>query len=181
MFSRVNDNIQFTIEIPEVNTLNFLDISITPTDTGVRYTWHEKTVHSGNSLRHDSYVPSHIKHNFVTNTVKYVRNRCSNELDFKKAKIRVEEKLKNNGFKYQRSRGKNKKQKMKRTYNAYLQIKFINDKLDRQIKSLMNKYQISTNFVSTPNTTLYNALKDKQPKVSKRHDNCNFCRKSPEK
>ena len=178
-FNKVNDSIQFTIEVPPVNTLNFLDISITTPDTGVQYTWFEKTVHSGNALRNDSYVPSHIKHNFVNNTIQYVRNRCSNEQEFNEARIKLEKKFKNNGFKYQHSRKRKRKQKTMRKNNSYLKIKFINDKLDRQIKSLMNKYEITANLVSTPNTTLYNALKDKQ--VSKRHENCNICQKLPER
>ena len=41
-----------------------------------------------------------------------------------------------------------------RKHNSYLKIKFINDKLDRHIKSLMNKYEIPANLVSTPNITL---------------------------
>lgn len=62
VFNSVNQNIQFTMEVPKVNGgLDFLDINISIKDTKIDFCWFSKSCHSGNSLRHDSWVPSAVK------------------------------------------------------------------------------------------------------------------------
>lgn len=177
-FNKVNNDIQFTIEIPKVNTLNFLDISITTSNNGVDYIWFQKLEHSGKSLRYDSYVPSHIKHNYMKNTVQQVKNRCSSEDNFELAMTKLKRNFDYNGFRYRNTKKQKRKQYDKET-KTYFKIKFVNDKFDRQVRSLLNKYSIPANLISCPNTNLANTLKTKNNK--QKHDDCNLCDKLPEK
>ena len=98
-FNSINKNIVFTIEIPE-KTLNFLDISITVDNNKIQYCWYQKEAHSGTSLRKDSFVPAHVKSNFVTNSINNVKTRCNNDRDLKASLNKLDVKMNNNGFTY---------------------------------------------------------------------------------
>ena len=60
-----------------------------------------------------------------------------------------------------------------------MKLGFINDKTDRIICKLINKYKIPVNFISTPNKSLSNTLKYKQN--MKKHKNCAVCDILPDK
>ena len=179
-FNGIDENIEFTLEVPKNLTLNFLDISITVKEGSMNYKWFEKEIHSGISLRSDSYVPNHIKNNYVNNSINYVKRRCSNEADCKVAFNKLETKLSKNGFSMKRKHKKSSKRcKEIRKNNTYLKLGFVNDKTDRDIRKLIKKYELPINLVSSPNKTLYNALKFKQ-KVEK-HESCLVCESLPNK
>ena len=54
-----------------------------------------------------------------------------------------------------------------------LKIRFVSDKVSRDIRKLINKYKLPISLVETPNVNLFNALSKK--KVYKKHDNCTVC------
>ena len=60
-----------------------------------------------------------------------------------------------------------------------MKLGFINDKTNRIIRKLINKYKIPVNFISTPNKSLSNTLKYKQN--MKKHKNCAVCDILPDK
>ena len=95
-FNNVNDKIKFTLEKPE-KSLTFLDMTIEINQNRVDYSWYEKPCHSQNSLKQDSFVPNHVKKNFVTNYMERVRNRCSNPKLENAAVAKLKHKLKKNG------------------------------------------------------------------------------------
>ena len=94
-FNKENEDIKFTLEIPD-NALSFLDMAIEIKQGKIEYSWFEKPCHSQNSLKKDSFVPNHVKSNFVSNYIKRVENRCSH----KKIKNAALTKLKNKLEKY---------------------------------------------------------------------------------
>ena len=80
VFNSVNNDIKFTVEVPEPgNFLSFLDVAIRIGDDGIHYKWHIKPCHSNNSLRADSWVPNHVKTNFLKNAIQNVKEKCSSE------------------------------------------------------------------------------------------------------
>jgi hypothetical protein len=78
-FNSVNENIQFTIEIPPTdNFLCFLDLEIRFNNcTCFDYKWYSKSVHSGICFSNFSNHPFYMKKNFVINCYKTVKNHCS--------------------------------------------------------------------------------------------------------
>ena len=87
------------MEIPNFNSLNFLDTTIYIENNQSRYKWHEKETNSGNSLNKNCFVPNHVKTNYIDNTIKYVKNRCSTPGDFEEAKVALDKKFNGNVFK----------------------------------------------------------------------------------
>ena len=103
IFNSVNEDIKFTLESPDVGKpLNFLDISIKIINFGIEYSWFTKPSHSNNSLRQDSWVPQHVKTNYVKNAIANVNQRCSKETLQHKCLQKLNERFhKNVFFKYQ--------------------------------------------------------------------------------
>ena len=74
-FNAVNDQIQFTIEMPEDNaTIDFLDIEMKIKDSSIEYQWHVKPCHSNNSLNKNSWVPNSIKTTLATRSTLSVKD-----------------------------------------------------------------------------------------------------------
>ena len=98
-FNSIQESIQFTVEVPEENEfLAFLDIAIRIKDQ-IQYKWYVKPCHSDNSLRYESYVPNHIKTNFVRNSIRSVDKKCFSEYLRTEARKKLDCRLKKNGFK----------------------------------------------------------------------------------
>ena len=96
-FNSVCDEIKFAIEVPTNNVLNFLDISVSISNH-VKYEMHIKDCHSGNSLHADSWVPSHVKSNFIHNSFNYVNKRCSTAETMSVNYEKMHQKLATNGY-----------------------------------------------------------------------------------
>ena len=100
-FNAINSSIQFTIDIPPVNQpLHFLDISIAIGVGKINYTWYSKTSHSENTLKQDSWLPSYVKSNFLTNSAKNVASKSSTEEHQLHAFEKLRYRFKKNGYKY---------------------------------------------------------------------------------
>ena len=179
-FNSISSEIKFTMEVPENGVLNFLDLSIFIENENIHYNWFEKPYHSGTALRKDSYVPSHVKSNYLKNTVEYVQKRCSSEAAFENSKNKLDKKFRQNGYKTYRTfrNRKNKSVHKKRNPNI-LKMKYINDKTSCKIRTLIKKYDLPVNLVDIPNSNLYSSLQNK-PKHNK-HENCTVCDWLPSK
>ena len=136
IFNEENESIKFTIEIPQ-NTLNFLDMSIEIQSNKIEYSWFEKPCHSQNSLKSDSFVPNHIKKNFVSNYVKRVENRCSNQEKKNAALTKLEEKLKINGHNRLTTKTDPTKKVKFDDKATILSLDFISDSCDRKVKKIL--------------------------------------------
>ena len=89
-----------TLEVPEIGKpLNFSDLSIYVDQTGISYTWYSKDCHSQNTLKPDSWVPKHVKINFLSNSVREVAKKCSNKEMKDRALNKLNERFKVNGYK----------------------------------------------------------------------------------
>ena len=185
VFNSINSNIQFTLEVPN-EKLNFLDLSIWAEEKKINYAWYTKDMHTGNSLRKDSFVPDHVKSNFVSNSINTVKNRCSTEEETKKALKKLDDRFRQNGFRITSKKqiGKNKNKKYKEAHKAsnktFLKLKFLSDGTNRKIRNLIKKYKIPANLVSVPNKPLYNCLKTEENKKEK-HNECEVCEALPAK
>ena len=179
VFNSIDKNIQFTVEVPENQILNFLDISILVEKNTIRYWWYVKEMHSGVSLRHDSCVPNHVKSNHVNNSINRVKNRCKFEEDFEKSMLKLENRLKKNGFTTNGKRiGRKVNHAKNKSCKTFIKIKFTNDKTVRKIRNLIKKYKLSINLVSAPNKTLYQCLKNKH--FASKHSDCVICDALPQ-
>ena len=65
VFNSVSADIKFTTEVPKDNFLNFLDVSIGINQNQLEYKWYAKDTHSGISLHKESWVPHHMKTNYM--------------------------------------------------------------------------------------------------------------------
>ena len=173
-FNSIQESIQFTVEVPEENEfLAFLDIAIRIKDQ-IQYKWYVKPCHSDNSLRYESYVPNHIKTNFVRNSIRSVDKKCSSEYLRTEARKKLDCRLKKNGFK---NYGKVREQKRTRQKidkrSTCLTLDFVNDGLSRKINKIMKKYNFPARVIHKPAKSLAKIFKDKKHK--EKHDNCRIC------
>ena len=177
-FNSTNEDISFTMEIPEANDpLNFLDISIYVNDGSIDYAWYEKPCHSQNSLKRDSFVPNHVKTNFVRNYNTNVVNKCSTTELKKEASLKLQRKFEKNGYRncnFIRNRHKRPKNTEKATI---LQLDFINDRCNRKISGILKKYDFKIKLASKPAKFLKHCFGG--ARQNGKHDNCEVCRSLP--
>lgn len=162
-FNSINDNIQFTVEIPTTDNLNFLDISISVSKK-LTYKWYSKPCHSNISLRKDSWLPNYVKHNFVKSSLDYVVTRCSDQSENSIQIMR--NRLIDNGFRSRDFYHKNKN----KTHNAKnnsitsmptLSLGFVGESFVRKINKIKNKYDIPVRITSKPGRKLATALQQR--------------------
>lgn len=178
VFNSIDESIQFTVEVPGVDRkLSFLDISIYLSEDGISYDWFQKSCHSGNTLRIDSWVPQHIKSNFVKNVTSDVKRKCSSMESRHEAIGKLDKQLYANGHKPQHG-NKNKKRTNKRNPNdsfnlAIWKCDFINDRCNRKLKCLIKKYDLPVRFINKQSKNLSQRLKDN----FKKSCDCEVCQR----
>ena len=165
-FNSVNKNIQFTLDIPENNVLNFLDLSISIKNKQVKYKWYSKPNHSGICLRKDSWLPQHVKSSFVNNRYKYVQDRCSHQKEKNKAVERMAQRMIKNGFEQQIPKIKDTCiNTVEKQTNVNLSLDFISDSCMRKMNKLKRKYDLPARITSRPgrkmHITINNGVKNK--------------------
>ena len=166
-FNSINKNIQFTIEVPKDSGLNFLDMTIYIENNQIQYKWYSKPNHSGICLRKDSWLPHHIKDNFVGNSRRYVSERCSNPNEEVAALDIMNKRLSENGFKpYQNNRKIKPLDKPPNWIN--LSLDFVSDSCNRKMNKLKRKYGLPMRITARPGKRLQNTIKSKI-------DNKDFC------
>ena len=163
----VDENIQFAIEIPKTDFLNFLDINISVSDK-LTYHWYNKPCHSGISLRKDSWLPNYVKDNFVKSSLDYVEARCSDQSE--KFCQKMKNRLTDNGFRLSdlQRKDKNKNNNTKNfssQINATLTLDFVGDSLVRKMNKMKKKYDIPIRITSKPGKKIATALQ--QPNKNK--------------
>ena len=92
----MSSDIKFTVETPRENFLNFLDVSIGLNNNQLEYKWYTKDMHSGISLNKQSWLPHHIKTNYITNSKKTVAERWSDQNYHTEAIAKLHRRFKNN-------------------------------------------------------------------------------------
>ena len=189
VFNSIDDNIQFTMEIPNNDKpLNFLDISITINNNTVDYEWYRKDCHSGILLKEDSFIPTHMKDNFINNSIKKIENNCATELATENKINEFEDLLKDNGYsqkQIQRTRQKRERRFKHKRQNKRgiesetckktpLVLNYINDNANRKINQLINKYDLEVRLVSKPGPALHQVLNKADNKVNSH--TCEICK-----
>ena len=176
-FNKVTPAIKFTTEInPPERGLNFLDLTIYTDKQTISFSWFQKTCHSGITMQSDSYVPEHIKNNFVQSRLKDIQSLCSTEEHYVKSRNKFLNQIEKNGHKKKTFRQpNNKKKKIDDKIQPNLILPFINNQCHRKLRKLMNKHKLRGNLVSQPNKTIASYLK---PKNDNRNTcDCEICRK----
>ena len=160
--------------------LNVLDMTIFTKNKQIEFSWFQKQCHSGITMQKDTFIPHHIKNNFVESRLKDIRDLCSSENLFRISSNKFTEQLKHNGFKqtdFTKQKGrKNKKQNLP-DYKKQpcLSLPFINNKCDKKIRQLLKKYNMKGNLVSKPNNSLEKHLKNRKKKNNT--CTCDICTK----
>jgi len=177
-FNSINPSIQFTIDIPDRgDSLKFLDIEIYIDKNGLHYEWYRKELCSNNTLRKDSWLPEHVKVNFIKNMTKQAVSRCSDSTLEKNALSKLNKIFHINGHQSQVT-----KHEFKLNYNNNVSdpsgkscflLGFVSDSCDRKIKQLIKKYDVPVSLISRPNKYLSQCFNDSVP--HNKHDNCDIC------
>ena len=184
IFNSINDNIKFTIEIPEYGKpINFLDISLETVDQGITYTWFRKPTHSNLLLHQESNVPFHMKRNFVLNTYNRIEARCSEDKEKMKKIKEFESILEENkyskkqiiSFKTQHAKKDKKIRKVKKKKTS-LFINYISDNTNRKINKTIDKYGLNIKLVCKPAPQLSTILKNKKETHIEHKNNCVICK-----
>ena len=175
-FNSINDSIQFTMEVPSPGSpLNFLDISISVNNCNISYTWYNKECHSGITLSNDSWVPNHVKSNFIRSSEQRVKDRCSSIVEEKPAMSSLHKRLLNNGYRanqLNKTRTRIRNQDHNKLVN--LNLNFVSDKCNRKINKIIKKYNFPIRLVCKPGPTLNQCLKKKRKTI--KHSDCEVCR-----
>ena len=177
IFNAVNDSIQFSLEVPEKGeALNFLDLAITIEDKKIDYGWYSKPCHSDNSLQSDSWLPRHMKINFLCNYVRNVAEKCSSAANRKIAFQKLKSRLAKNGYKNfdpeKLSMSANTRKKDCEN-QVFFKLDFINDRHRKRINNVLSKYNWNIQLVTQPAKNLKQCFKLQNKNF---HDNCDICK-----
>jgi len=161
VFNSVNSAIQFTVEIPDNGILNFLDLSIAVCNRKVQYRWYCKEQHSNITLSHGSWVPSHVKSNFIRSSFKNIKDRCSDNDMYHECSKTLINRLQNNGYtsveKYASYDSRNRKDQ-RNDMLASLNIDFISDSCTRKLRSIARKYDVPVRITCKPGKSIGNFM-----------------------
>ena len=177
-FNAVNDEIRFTLEEPDHNNvINFLDISIAIKQSKIDYWWYSKPRHSQNSLRYDSFVPNHVKRNFIKNYVNEVDKKCSTSELKREAQQKLKTRLGNNGYSKLPKPSSEPKKNQTEENATMLQLDFISDSCTRKINKIIKKYDLKIRLVNKPAKFLKHCFSRKP--FCRKHENCEVCYNLP--
>lgn len=150
IFNEINNidpNINFTIEYPNTETaLSLLDftVKINPVDNKPQFEFYQKKIRKPIFVNAASAIPLQQKRNYITNEIKRITERCSDNTSLRKNIDKFEQKLETNG--YTRNFIKNtihnnrpRKNKCNTTEHFYLKIPFISNSVDNKIKRIFHK------------------------------------------
>ena len=179
-FNSINDNIKFTIEIPQ-KYLNFLDVTLWIDEGSVHFKHYSKEINSGNCLNRTSWVPQHIKSNFIESSFNTAKRRCSTEVYKKEAIDKIKKKLNDNGYSNREFNGKSKNKKrshkQRNTRVCNLSLPFVSNSLNRKINFLIRKYDLNVRVINNSSKKLKDVFS--LSKSKKRHENCEVCDAMP--
>ena len=172
-FNSINSDIRFTVEYNSAHVgLSFLDIKIFTENKKLEYTWYQKECHSGTTLNKGSFIPQHMKQNFVNSRQTYIKEHCSSEALYKESIIQFKHVLEKNGYGNISRRNKPKtkiKRKKKPEKQINLEIPFVSDRCDKKLKQIINKFDLPCRLVSKANKNLASFLDLRHPASD---DNC---------
>ena len=190
-FNSIDHNIQFTLEVPDTQRINFLDLAVWIANKQILYKKYRKDIASDNTLRKDSWLPQSIETNFVKYSLDSVDTLCSPDLpnDEHKATIATENwRLRKNVFSWHdinkavskihnrpKSNSKNRKSSVQN--KSILKLHFNSDCLVRKINKSIKTFDLNIKLVSNANKKLAHVFKRKT--MSEKHDNCEICQKLP--
>jgi len=178
-FNSVNASIQFTLDYPKADSpISFLDIELRVKRKDIEYWWFVKPTHSNITLRKDSWVPNHVKHNFIKSSCTNVSNRCSSEELRDKSIRKLNDRLSKNGFRDIKPTRKINRKNNDKKKNS-IKLDFVSDRLSRQITNIINKYDFSVRLVNKPAKNLKTLLNNRTTKIEK-HRNCDPCKQLPD-
>ena len=142
-FNSINDHIQFTMEVPENKVLNFLDISIFIVNHKICYEWYSKPTHSEITLHKDSWLPQHVKNNYVHNSIRRISSRCSSLPPKHKSILKFHNRLRKNNYKNCELKPRTERRPKNRhnENNVKFSLYFINDSCNRKLNRLIKKYK----------------------------------------
>ena len=178
VFNSVNKDIKFTIDVPESNYLNYLDLTIW-INIKIHFCHYQKEIASGCTLTKDSWVPNHVKRNFIVNTFDSIDKRSSSNSLSVEAKAKTKSRLKRNGFSDRDFviKKRSRKAKASNENKVVLNIDFISDSCSRKINYLIRKHKLNIRFVNKSNKKLCHLFRSKDRNI--KHDNCVLCSKLP--
>ena len=146
----------------------------------VLYSWYSKPNHSLNSLKSDSFVPNHVKKNFVENYANRVDSRCSTVALKRAASQQLRKRLERNGFKNIPSLTKAKNKPKRDKDNAVLlELEFVSDRCNRKINKIVEKYDFKIKIASKPAKQLKHCFGGR-PDI-KKHEHCDICNSLPDR
>ena len=147
-FNSVNPNISFTLKANGPNNwLPFLDIKVKIENGNIKYSWYQKEFHSKITLRTDSFVPQHVKNNFVNKRYIDIQTRCSDENLRQTSEGKLFDILKQNGYtkkdvKKLINNRQNQNKQNNNAKNSILKLPFISDRCNREINKLIKRYNL---------------------------------------
>ena len=99
-FNEASPGVRFTLEAPQAGgELPFLDMSLSITHNGLlRYSWYQKSTHSGFMMHRLSFYSFRQKLNFMTNRFVSVFERCNNDMGANVGVNKIRGQLEANGY-----------------------------------------------------------------------------------
>ena len=151
IFNSINPDIKFTLEAPQPeHWLTFLDIKIKIDNGNIKYSWHHKQCHSNIALRKDSFLPRHMKSNYIRNSFNTISNRSSDEEIRNENLADFDKILEQNAYSMHERQIDTAKKSFKTTNENDINFKipFVNDQCNRKIKKLIKKYKLPIKLIN---------------------------------
>ena len=133
-----------------------------------------------NITQQNSWVPHHVKSNYIKNSHKTVLDKCSDQIKTKESMVILNKRFKLNGFTNQDT-SVNTKTKINNYINKnYMpfKINYISDVCNRKLNKLIKQCDLPIKLVSNPGKNLVNILTNKN-RNSKKHNDCELCTRLP--
>jgi len=178
VFNSINPNIKFTLEAPKPSEwLNFLDIKI-KIDNEIKYSWYHKECHSNIALRKDSFLPRHIKSNYIKSSAHTISQR-SNDPEIRKENLAEFDRiLEQNQYTEKereistKTKKSNKRNSISKENNFQFKVPYVNDRCNRKINKLIKKYDLPVRLINEYGYQSANYLNNNKKEKS---CSCNIC------
>ena len=180
-FNSIMSEIKFTLEFHKPGEwLPFLDLKVKVDNNQPVLSYYRKECHSDIWLDKSSFIPSHVKRNFLVNKFKTIRSNSSQDNLYEDSKKESYVILRNNGFSHheistaEKSLSKEKKSNNQNKNQFNLKLPFLGDRCTRKINRLITKYDIPIRLINMPGKKLAHNL-NKKPNTEVNACNCSVC------
>ena len=193
IFCSIENDIQFTLDLPKEGWLPFLDTQMSIDKGKIDYKWYQKEFHSGNLVHYQSFVTDKVKENFIITRIHNIAKKSKKVEYFKEGVEEITQQLFKNAYplneiykqirRYARNYGKQRENKFLEENKDKILVKttLYNTKGLKELDQEAEKIGLPMKFIPAKREPIFNEYGSKKIKKYIQcigGKNCEICRQT---